>query len=271
MHQRKPENSTTSGYTESSVQVLTKQKEQWITETGCDDIAQEQPVALVYNGISHAVMMATPDDLEDFARGFSLSEGIVASGTEIYGIDVEQSQQGWQVHLDIASRRLMDLKARRRTMAGRTGCGLCGTESLSQAIRPVRPVPSSERPEPDVIIAATESLSEYQALKQITGATHAAAWFSKTGVLQAIREDVGRHNALDKLAGHLHKDATVMPSGFIVISSRASYEMVHKAAACGFSTLVAVSAPTALAVDSARQAGLNLIGFARNQRFIAYT
>lgn len=235
-----------------------------------DDVADESPVALVYNGISYAVMMATPLNLEAFALGFSLSEGLIDDASELYGIDVERSDQGYQVHLNIAAKRMVELKARRRNMAGRTGCGLCGTESLSQAIRPISPVVGVALPPTQAIEHAITTMENHQPLQNTTGALHGAGWCDLNGEIQLLREDIGRHNALDKLIGSLYHQQTYLPNGFALISSRASYEMVHKASTAGISTLVAVSAPTSLAIRLAAEANLNLIGFARPGRFIIY-
>ncbi len=241
----------------------------WYAETLEDALAQEVPVALVYNGISHAVMMASPADLEDFALGFSLSEGILAHRHECYDLEVRQEPQGLAVHLTIASQRLAELKARRRSLAGRTGCGLCGTEALEQAIRPIPPVQAPTLPDA-AIQRALAGLAKHQILQAATGATHGAAWCDGLGRIQLVREDVGRHNALDKLIGALSRQDGLEASGFVLVSSRASYEMVHKSASVGIGALVAVSAATALAVEQAQAAGLLLVGFARPGRHLIY-
>ena len=240
-----------------------------------DNIAVEAPVAMVYNGISHVVMMASPANLEDFALGFSLSEGIVTTPEEVYGfnwvaIDPEDWGCGIEIHLDIASQRMVQLKQQRRNLSGRTGCGLCGAESLSQAIRPVAKVPPMPPARPRAVENAVRELSQRQQLQNLTGAVHAAAWCDHEGRIELVREDIGRHNALDKLAGALNIAGSNLEQGFALVSSRASYEMVQKASSCGISTLVAVSAPTRLALGLAKQAGLNLIGFARPGRHVVY-
>lgn len=259
------------GHTTRAVQRWSQSASGWSSEDLLDNLAEEQPVALVYNGISHAVMMATPDHLDEFALGFSISEGLIQSPSEIYDIDVTQQCQGWSVNIEISSQRMMELKQRRRNLAGRTGCGLCGTESLEQAIRPLASVDAAPLPSPDTIEQALSEMTAHQSLKKMTGASHAAVWADLTGQPLAIREDVGRHNALDKLIGYLVTEKTDLKQGFLLISSRASYEMVQKTASAGISNLVAISAPTALAVEQASQSGINLIAFARNQRFILYT
>lgn len=241
----------------------------WVANTQEDTLALEVPVALVYNGISHAVMMVSPADLEDLALGFSLTEGIIAHPHECYDREVKKEANGLAVHLTIATQRLMTLKERRRSMTGRTGCGLCGTEALDQAIRPIPRV--SAPPLDDATIQyALGELNAYQPLKAATGAVHGAAWCDLQGRIQRLREDVGRHNALDKLIGSLIGDGAALEEGFVLVSSRASYEMVHKCASAGIGALVAVSAATALAVEQAQAADLLLAGFARPGRHLIY-
>lgn len=241
----------------------------WYADTHEDALALEVPVALVYNGISHAVMMATPANLEEFALGFSLSEGILAHHHECYDLEVREEAHGLAVQLTISSQRLATLKARRRNLAGRTGCGLCGTEALGQAIRPIPRVTAPLLSDTAIQRALTH-LSKHQPLQAITGATHGAAWCDGQGRIQLVREDVGRHNALDKLIGALARRGGPTPEGFALVSSRASYEMVHKSASVGIGALVAVSAATALALEQARAAGLLLVGFARPGRHLIY-
>jgi len=242
-----------------------------------DQVANEVPVALVFNGISHAVMLASPLDLEDFAIGFSLTEGMVDQVGQIYDVQVVESPQGFTVELDIASECFVRLKEKRRNLTGRTGCGLCGTESLDQVLRPLQPVPAQSPITTDAITRALLDLPRHQLIQSVTGATHAAAWFDRNGNLQSIREDVGRHNALDKLigAGVQLKDDDLtdwqQALGFLVVTSRASMEMVQKTVAAGFSVLVAVSAPTQMAIDMANRFGVTLIGFARPQRLAIYS
>lgn len=236
-----------------------------------DHVAQEVPVALVFNGISHAVMMATPLNLEDFALGFSLSEQIISSVDEVRSIDVELLPEGIEIQLALSARAFAGLKDYRRSMTGRTGCGLCGQESLQQAIRPVKPVQSAAPPSSDVVDRALRSLRGAQPIQSLTGSLHAAAWCNLEGKVVLTREDVGRHNALDKLIGALQHSAAPRCEGFVLISSRASYEMVQKACAANMPTIVAVSAPTTLAIELAEQAGQNLIGFARPGKHVLYT
>jgi FdhD protein len=232
-------------------------------------VAEEVAVALVYNGISHAVMMATPCDLEDFARGFSLTERIVDKPSEIYDIEVEPVERGIEVRLDIAAQRMARLQERRRSLAGRTGCGLCGVDSIDAAMRPVTVVGAAPPMSRGAIERAMAALPLEQRINRVNGATHAAGWARPDGALVAVREDVGRHNALDKLGGALAKAGAPQP-GFVVVTSRCSYEMVHKAAALGAALIAAVSAPTSLAIETAEQAGIALAAFVRDGRLTVY-
>ena len=242
-----------------------------VGEEALDEIvAQEVAVALVYNGISHAVMMATPCDLEDFARGFSLTERIVESPSEIYDIEVEPVGRGIEVRLSIAAKRMAGLQQRRRTLAGRTGCGLCGVDSLDEAMRPVAASQATETVSRQAIWQAMAALPAQQRINRLNGATHAAGWAAADGTLIAVREDVGRHNALDKLGGALARSGAATRGGFVVVTSRCSYEMVHKAAALGAAAIAAVSAPTSLAIETAEQAGIALAAFVRDGRLTVY-
>ncbi|WP_235898505.1 formate dehydrogenase accessory sulfurtransferase FdhD [Parahaliea maris] len=236
---------------------------------GEDQIAQEMPVALVYNGVSHAVMMATPSELEAFALGFSLTEGIISKPEELYSCDVQARDRGISLELEIAAERMAGLRERRRNLAGRTGCGLCGAESLAQAMGPVAQVTAPVLTDA-AVQKALGQLQSFQPLQAETGATHAAAWCRLDGTIEKVSEDVGRHNALDKLVGFLARHGRLGSDGFALISSRASYEMVHKSCAVGIGALVAVSAPTSLAIEEARQSGQLLIGFARQGRHVIY-
>jgi len=234
-------------------------------------LAVELPVALEYNGISHAVMLASPQDLEDFALGFSLSEGIIATPADFYGVEISAADGGLTLAVDIASGAFMGLKQRRRTLAGRTGCGICGTESLTEVLRPLPPVPAAAwQLEPAAIGRAAAVLPQSQVLGRETGATHGAAWCSLDGSIVCVREDVGRHNALDKLIGALVRQGTARDAGFALITSRASVEMVHKAASAGIAVLAAVSGPTTLACESAGKLGVTLAGFTRGEHFSVY-
>ncbi len=234
-----------------------------------DWLADEVPVALVYNGISHVVMMATPKDLAAFAVGFSLSEGIIASPSDIFGIDVVPVCQGIEVQVELSSRRFAALKEQRRAMAGRTGCGVCGVEQLAEIGKPVQPLPFTQHFDFHYLDNALRQLKDFQPVGQLTGCTHAAAWVTPTGELSLGCEDVGRHVALDKLLGMRSK--APQAAGAVLVSSRASYEMVQKSAMCGVEILFAVSAATQLAVEVAQRCNLTLVGFSKPGRATVYT
>jgi FdhD protein len=236
-----------------------------------DMLVDEVPIALVYNGISHAVMMATPADLEEFALGFSLSEGLIADAGQCYGIDVERGAGGIAVHLEIASGAFMALKARRRSLAGRTGCGLCGVDSLDQVCRTLPALPPARGFTAAGVRRALGAIGDHQPLTHRTGAAHAAAWCGMDGALHIVREDVGRHNALDKVIGAMARGRWSPADGFLLITSRVSFEMAQKAAVAGVAALVGMSAPTLAAVDLADQAGMTLLAFARGSDFVCYT
>jgi FdhD protein len=240
-------------------------------ETGTDKVAVEVPVALSYNGVSHTVMLASPTDLDDFALGFSLTEGIVATPREMRDIEIQLTEKGVVVQMTIASARFETLKDRRRSMAGRTGCGLCGTDSLDQVVRPLPPVSAAVRFTPEAIQRAAGEMGGWQVLQRETGATHAAAWFDSAGKIHCLREDVGRHNALDKLIGALALARTEFAEGAFLVTSRASYEMVQKSVSAGVGLLAAVSAPTAFAIERAEAWDLTLVGFVRPGSSVAYS
>ncbi|WP_437888500.1 formate dehydrogenase accessory sulfurtransferase FdhD [Phytobacter sp. V91] len=238
----------------------------------CPDVlAEEVPVALVYNGISHVVMMASPKDLEWFAVGFSLSEGIIESASEIYGMEVVPSCNGLEVQIELSSRRFMGLKERRRALAGRTGCGVCGVEQLNDIGKPVAPLPFTQTFSLANLDQALRHLTDFQPIGKLTGCTHAAAWMLPSGELAGGHEDVGRHVALDKLLGHRAHEGERWQSGAALVSSRASYEMVQKSAMCGVEILFAVSAATTLAVEVAERCNLTLVGFCKPGRATIYT
>ena len=235
-----------------------------------DNVAEEVPVALEYNGISHAVMLASPYDLEDFALGFSLSEGILADESELFDCEIAPTKDGIQVQMRIASGRFAALKDKRRNLTGRTGCGLCGAETLEQAIRSPAPVTSSALFSAEALYAGMDAMHARQQLQQQTGATHAAAWMTADGSIALVREDIGRHNALDKLIGSMAASHQDFSTGAALITSRASYEMVQKAATLGIGFLAAISAPTSLAVKLAEDSRVTLVGFTRNQSHVVY-
>jgi len=235
-----------------------------------DEVAEEIPVALIYQGVPHVVMLATPANLEDYAVGFTLSEGLVARPDEIRAVEVTYGAGVADVRVAVAWERFTELLHRRRNLAGRTGCGLCGAETAEEAIRECGPV----GPGPTVAIAdlhaAIEQLGSLQPINTRTGSVHAAAWVVPGRGIHLVREDVGRHNALDKTIGALVRERADLSSGYMLITSRASYEMVQKSATVGISFLVALSAPTAFAVRLAQKTGLTLVAFARRDQHVVY-
>lgn len=236
-----------------------------------DYIAEEVPVVLVYNTIPHVVMLTTPLNLEDFALGFSLTEDIIKHPSELQSVRVFQRSKGVEVRITIPEARFQAMSGKGRNMTGRTGCGLCGSTTLEQAVRAPRPVGQGLILQASQLTAALTQMQQQQSLNQLTGAVHAAAWLEPEHGVIAVREDVGRHNALDKLIGALAKANCRFDGGWLVVTSRASYEMVQKASSVGITLLAAVSAPTALAIQLAEQCGITLVGFARNDNHVIYT
>ncbi len=232
-----------------------------------DLVVEEQAVALSYNGSTHAVMMVTPTDLEDYARGFSLTEGIVERGDPWRLLAVERHPAGWVVEMGIPSARFDALAARRRQFSGSSACGVCGSESLQAVLRPASPVTREARTDAGTIARAMAALAGHQPLNRASGGVHAAGYFAGGAIV--VREDVGRHNALDKLVGALDSGDRA-PDGVLVLSSRASYELVHKAATAGLAVLATVSAPTTAAIALAESAGITLVGFVRGQTMNVY-
>jgi len=241
-------------------------------------VAAEVPVALVFNGISHAVMMATPDDLPAFAIGFALSEGIVERREDCRGVEVTfhgagTADAGCSVHIEIAPRQFARLKEIRRALAGRTGCGICGIDSLQALDLHPAPLPAPawrDRLDMAAINRAFGALAQHQVLNAQTGALHAAGWATPEGQLTDVLEDVGRHNALDKLLGSLALAGRLGEPGFIVMTSRTSYELVRKCARLGVPALATISAPTGLALQLAQEAGMHLWGFCRPPTAVRY-
>ncbi|PPD32612.1 MAG: sulfurtransferase FdhD [Methylomonas sp.] len=236
-----------------------------------DSVAEEVPVVLVYNTHPHVVMLATPLNLEDFALGFSLTEGIIQHPGELEAIRVVQRSKGVEVRLTIPESRFEKIQGKGRNMTGRTGCGLCGATTLEQAIRHPKPVGNGLILSSERLLAALNEMPGKQTLNLMTGAVHAAAWLDPELGITTVREDVGRHNALDKLIGSLAKSGCNFDKGWLLVTSRASYEMVQKAASAGITLMAAISAPTGLAIQLAEECGLTLIGFARNDNHVIYT
>lgn len=236
-----------------------------------DRLAEEIPVAMHFNGDPFAVMMATPADLEDFARGFALTERRVASVDDVASIEVNPMLEGITVNVLTHAGALSVQASPPRDMPGRSGCGICGSRELEDVIRHPDPVGAGPRVEPDAIGRALDALRSAQPINAFTGSVHAAGWALPDGSLIMSREDVGRHNALDKLIGALLAARIDTGDGFVVLTSRASYEMVTKAAVAGITVVVAISAPTALAVHLASDCGVTLVGFAREGRFNVYS
>jgi FdhD protein len=234
-------------------------------------IPEETPIALTYNGGTYAVMMGTPQDLEDFAVGFSLSKGIVTSADDLLSLEALRLDEGIELRMWLAPEDAARISERRRLIAGPTGCGICGIDSIAQAVRPAAIVPHGRSFTQDEIMAAIEGIAPLQAINRQTRAVHAAAFWSPSRGVVALREDVGRHNALDKLAGTLARSRTAASGGLVLLTSRVSVEMVQKTAAIGAAVMVAVSAPTALAVRTAEAAGITLIAVARNDGFEVFT
>ncbi len=240
-----------------------------------DKLATETAVAFVYNGISHAVMMASPMNLADFALGFSLSEGVLCAATELYSLSVDEMKAGIQLDMHISAERFAALKHRRRSLAGVSGCGLCGAESLQDVQKPVtalaRAKPELSPVSLDSVQCALTEFESMQTMRASTGAIHAAAWCNTDGRVACVREDIGRHNAVDKVIGALSTETWNPDHGFLLLSSRISFEIVQKAAVMGMTNIIAASAPSTLAVDLANQYGISLSGRLSKRRITLYT
>ncbi|MDP3332528.1 MAG: formate dehydrogenase accessory sulfurtransferase FdhD [Methylococcaceae bacterium] len=235
-----------------------------------DFVAEEVPISLIYNGVPHVVMLATPTNLEEFALGFSITEGIIKKTSELLSTRIYNHANGIEVQLKIPDERFVCMSDKGRNLTGRTGCGLCGASTLKQAIRQPAPVHGSLKLTSQDLLTALSQVKQRQKLNKITGSVHAAAWAVPGQGILDIREDVGRHNALDKLIGLLLRSGRDLTEGFVVVTSRASYEMVQKTAFVGITLLAAISAPTGLAIRLANEAGLTLIGFARDDQHVVY-
>jgi FdhD protein len=249
-------------------------RETWrdgVASEGTRLIPEETPLALTYNGGTYAVMMGTPQNLEDFAVGFSLDEGIVRSVDDIRSFEVVRLDDGIELRMWLAPGDAACIGERRRHVAGPTGCGICGIESIAEAVRPAAVVPHGQTFTPEQVMAAMQTIAPLQSINLQTRAVHAAAFWSPSGRIAALREDVGRHNALDKLAGALARSRTDASCGMVLLTSRVSVEMVQKTAAIGAPVMVAVSAPTALAVRTAEACGITLIAIARQDGFEVFS
>lgn len=242
------------------------------TRTEQDErIVEETPVAIVYNGIPHVVMMATPTDLEDFALGFSLTEELIQSPADLEHLEIVRYSRGVEIQATVADRCATVIAGRTRRLTGRTGCGICGADGVDAVLKEIHPVTGGAPIEVSAVQTALDALAANQPLNAASGAVHAAGWARADGTLEMMREDVGRHNALDKLVGAATTARVDASAGFAVVTSRASFEMVQKAAVLGAPLLAAISGPTGLAVRVARQSGLTLVGFARRGRLTVYT
>jgi FdhD protein len=235
------------------------------------NVAEEKPIALSYCGSTHAVMMATPADLEDFGVGFSTTEGVVERAEQISRIEVIESELGIEVRMWLDPDREKFLAFRRRTIAGPVGCGLCGIESLEQACPAPHQVKSDQKFPARDLLNAMRALPPLQRFNRKTRAMHAAAFWSAAAGISAVREDVGRHNALDKLAGAMIREKMPCASGAVLLTSRVSVELVQKTAMIGAPMLVAVSAPTTLAIETAEQAGITLVAVAREDGYEVFS
>jgi FdhD protein len=255
-----------------SAQVVATRIDAGSVTHGRESLAEETPVTLAYNLAPYAVMMATPADLEDFAVGFSLTEGIVADAAEIAHVEVVKYSRAIELQIDVPPATAATVGGTRtRRLSGRTGCGICGTEEVDRVLRELPVLHNDLTIESAAIVRAMYELAARQPLNDETGAVHAAGWSRADGTLVHVREDVGRHNALDKLIGALVRAGEPASEGFVVMTSRGSFELVQKAALLGVPLLATVSAPTALAVRVAEGVGLTLVGFAREERLTVYT
>lgn len=243
-------------------------------ESRADDqapVAEEVPVAFVYSGRPHVVMMCSPENLEDLAYGFSLTEGIVAGASEIERVESSKHARGYELSITIPAEAAARLAQRTRALAGRTGCGLCGVEAIDDAVRAVRVVRSQLTLSTESLWRAGESLEAHQPVNRETRSVHAAAWATADGAVVVAREDVGRHNALDKVLGALARAGTDASTGFLIVTSRASFELVQKASAAGVALLAAVSRPTGLAIKIADASGITLVGLLRGRTANVYS
>jgi len=259
------------GYAKPLLEVAARQWSAAGVTDRAEQIVEETPVVLVYNAIPHVVMMATPADLEDFVTGFSITEELLRTPADLREVKVVRYGQGIEVQATVDEACDAVIASRARRLSGRTGCGICGTDSIDAVLKTLHPVRAGRAVRPAAIEQALAGIAGKQQLNAVSGAVHAAAWARVDGTVDAVREDVGRHNALDKLIGALLRNGTDPESGFILITSRASFEMVQKAAVFGAPLLAAISGPTGLAVRVAEQSRMTLVGFARGDRLTIYT
>jgi FdhD protein len=228
-------------------------------QIGAAALAEETALAISYNGLSHSVMMVSPSDLEDFIYGFSLSAGLIDSLDDIYDISLQQHDNAINAEVHVSNRAFWSLKQQRRTLAGNSGCGLCGVEALEQALPQLRSLPPSPLPKAAHLQGLRQRIQSVQTLARHSGAVHAALFVDSQGEIRLCREDIGRHNALDKLLGALQREGSERRQGFALVTSRCSLELIHKALRAEIGTLVSLSAPTSLSVQWARRHNLNLI------------
>jgi len=259
------------GYAKPLLEVAARQWSAAGITDRAEQIVEETPVVIVYNAIPHVVMMATPADLEDFVLGFSITEELIRSPADLGDVKVIRYGQGIEVQATVDEACEAVIASRARRLSGRTGCGICGTDSIDGVMKTLHPVRAGRLVRPAAIEQALAALADKQQLNAASGAVHAAAWARVDGVVEEVREDVGRHNALDKLIGALLRRSADPETGFILVTSRASFEMVQKAAVFGAPLLAAISGPTGLAVRVAEQSGMTLVGFARGDRLTIYT
>jgi FdhD protein len=232
-------------------------------------VPAEVPIAISFLGVGYAVMMATPCDLEDFAIGFARSERLIEDAADVMGIEVREEEGGVLLGIELVAERHERVLQRVRHRVGESSCGMCGIENLEQALRPLPKLPAPAAIAPAAIFRALEAIRAHQPLNAETGAVHAAAWCDTSGEVLAAREDIGRHNAFDKLVGHCLREGRGMGSGFVLLTARCSFELVEKAALAGVPLLVTISAPTSLAIARAKEAGLTLIALARPDSMLA--
>jgi FdhD protein len=259
------------GYAKPLLELQVRRWRDGTVEERTEPVVEETPVAVVYNGVPHVVMMATPIDLEDFVLGFSLTEELIRTPADLLSLEIVRYSQGIEIQVTVSPECDAVIAGRTRRLTGRTGCGICGSDSIAVVLKELRQVPAGTPVRPASIQTALEALTERQALNAATGTVHAAAWASANGLIELVREDVGRHNALDKLIGAAVKQGVDPATGFVVVTSRASFEMVQKAMILGAPLLAAISGPTGLAVRVAEQSGMTLVGFARKDKLTVYT